>query len=112
MQPPFSPGSPCRAPHCPWSLEGRGSQDQQRENPGWGDVAQCLWDLASGQPSAQLLSTYCVQALYKSDMSPLSGALSLIKAANWTASSMQMETGLIYCGIPNSRTAIERAGTQ
>lgn len=43
---------------------------------------------------------------------PASGALSLIKVASWTANSMQMEIGLIYSGIPNSRTVTETTGTQ
>lgn len=43
---------------------------------------------------------------------PASGALSLIKVVSWTANSMQVEIGLIYSGVPNSRTVTETTGTQ
>lgn len=60
----------------------RGSWDQRRENRSWGDRAWEPQDLASGQPNAPLLSTYCVQALCKSDLFPTLRALSPIKATH------------------------------
>lgn len=82
---PLPSGKPLQGTALFWGLEGMGSQNQQRENPSWGDGHGVL------RPGLQL-APCCVQALYKSDTASPSGALRLIKAANWTAKSMQLET--------------------